>query len=640
MTTQLELPGLVQLETIEFRQPMLVTDRDGSAVPTISGPAMVAVRAQFADWGHRPSEAQMYGLEQIARCIEAMAVEAHKIPEVENRLKGFDDSLYVSFAPCGMGKTTTLVQTVKEIVKIPQYESVGIIIFLSRRDEIEALVKEMDLDEADYSTIVGRDATDINAMGNPHKKTARVLFTTQKMLETLSKGKPFAKVYDYFYKGKPRVVRIWDEAILPSRTMALTRWEMDALKEPLSRFNDKLVGLIDDLSHQMRSLEDGELITIPDFEAETGVTEDLALSWLTKGHQAIEALYGLQGLTARIHVDKGASVSLQYADILPEDLAPALILDASGTQSATYQLWAQDRKGIKFLKSADKNYKGLTCHHWDIGVGKGTQAKNATVVEELASGIARTIDRDVPIGKKILIVHFLQSANHAKRGVDSLMDRIRAKVDPRHLGNIQATNWGRHTSTNEFQGCEYVFLAGIRQYRNDQYEVQGLAAKGQGVVVGLTREEHDLVRYGEICHHMLQASCRGSVRKAVGDGCPSGCHLYVAYCAKNLAKSGLFDRIFPGNTYKVWEPVYRRPKGKVQDKVLRAVMNAKGPVLLKSSISRMTGVPVKQINQVITQTTLLNYLLYERGIFFDDNDDQIVISRVPMGNASSVGKAA
>jgi hypothetical protein len=47
---------------------------------------------------------------------------------------------------------------------------------------------------------------------------------------------------------------------------------------------------------------------------------------------------------------------LDYRETLPENLAPLVILDASGRVRTTYRQWRQNRGGLEWLATATKRY--------------------------------------------------------------------------------------------------------------------------------------------------------------------------------------------------------------------------------------------------------------------------------------------
>jgi hypothetical protein len=59
---------------------------------------------------------------------------------------------------------------------------------------------------------------------------------------------------------------------------------------------------------------------------------------------------------------------------LPPDMAPVVILDASGRIRTAYQWWQQHRETLVRLAEAPKRYDNLAVHVWDIGGGKASFA--------------------------------------------------------------------------------------------------------------------------------------------------------------------------------------------------------------------------------------------------------------------------
>lgn len=574
--------------------------------------AMREVQSEFEKYNHRPSKAHIEGLREIAKAMTRMAFRVHECDEIVRLFPEVGQTLAVSFLPCGMGKTTTMVETIKALLAVPEYEPIAFIIFLQKLDEIAKLVDRMKLDEKDFAILTSDD--ELNRLGNADKKAARVLFTTQAMLEqrVFNKGKgvkSFSEISDFYFDGKPRQVRVWDEAILPSHILTLERRRLMQVIRDISQVNPALADCIDKFCIDLSSKEDGDSIQMPDLER-FGVSLEEALNHC--GHddyrESIEALYSLQSTIARVAKDQYGTTTLQYADILPADLAPMLILDASGQQRATYEYWFKNRKGIQFLESPEKSYKGLTVHHWNTGAGKQAQSKMRDDYKDIAEGIARTIKHDVPSDKKVLVIHYKPS-----RHIPNMEAEITARLSDVKT-KVSFLTWGRHTATNDFSEYEYVFLAGVPQYTTAQYRATGYAAKGMSVDTELTDEEFTNIRLGEIRHHILQAACRGKVRHAVGDECPPGCHLYIIYSTQSgLPGRELTERVFPDSSYETWTPVVRL-QGKKQ-KELAGLLETKGPgdYSLKS-LMKASGI-TRPNRLESTLNDIEPYLRIERGLY-------------------------
>jgi len=546
-------------EIPEIRLDNLLYNREDVA-DVIPNLAMQRVEEQFKLYNHKPSKDHLDGLRQITKAIEGMAYTIHDYPNGEQHYPEFDKSLFVSFLPCGMGKTTTLIETIKAIMSVQEYDPISFIVFLGKLDEIDSLIDQMKFDEKDYSVITRPEAKVYNR-GNQKKEEARVLFTTQQMLEArLKDSKNFADIRQFHYKGKPRQVRVWDEAILPSRIQTVDNFTLLGTLRDLQKVNGDLANDVMQFAYGLKDAPEGSTLVMPDF-SKYGDTLDEALRATRDPtlHSAVEALFSLAGSVVRVHKDNRKIITtLHYEDILPDDLAPMLILDASGQQRTTYAYWHKYRKGLKKLHSPEKSYKGFTVHHWNVGGGKASQRRNEG--KEIATGVARTINRELPADKKCLVIHF-----KPENGLD-MEKEIRGQLEGRH--QVKFLTWGRHTAINDFQDYECVILAGLLQYPEAAYHAYGHAAKGQGVEEPLTPEEFAEIRLGEISHNILQAACRGKVRRAVGDGCPEGCHLYLIFHEAQFKVAGhdLVSRIFPDCTYQEWLPVVR-----LQGKKQRAV---------------------------------------------------------------------
>lgn len=556
----------------------------------LSDKAIAAVRAKFADIGQDPSAEHWADLGVIAKTIEGMA-QGVIAPD-----------FYISSLPPGIGKTTTLIETVRVLIADDRHRDLGIIIFLSRLEEIETLAEQMEvLEVRNFAALTGDKK--INRLGNPNKQNARVLFTTQAMLDAQCRDRKFADIEDFHYRGKPRTVRVWDEAILPSQILTLGRDSISRLVYDLRKINPKMGDEVDTFACKLRDAKDRDLIPVPDISIYNFPPELARERFDGRDKRCYEALYNLSGRVACVRKDANLGVLLHYVDILPDDLAPMLILDASGQQRKTYEFWARDRKGLKFLESHPKSYKGFTIHHWDEGAGKSAQEYRGKQ-PFIAEGVAKTINANVPDDEECLVIHFLQGD-----GMPDIVAAIRDRVEG-NKDRVKFCNWGRHTATNEFADIKHVFLAGIQEYSEPEYEAVGLAAGKRDIAGELTPDEIDEIRLGEIAHHILQASCRGHVRKSIGAGCPEGCHLYVIYTTQNGIPRQLLSRIFPDATIEDWRPVYR-VQGKNQQALvdrLEQLAKADERGILKHHLAEQLGIRANNLNAMLANDNVIGYL--------------------------------
>lgn len=595
---------------------------NGDEIPDL---AMKQVREAFAKYGHAPSEKHMDGLHQISKAIEAMALRIHENPEVDEKFPEFARSFFVSFLPCGMGKTSTLIETVKAILSLEDYNHVGVIIFLWKLDEIRKLVELMGLKKEEFAILTSD--VELNMHGSSEKSRARVLFTTQQMLEKYSgSGDKFQDMKDYYFKGKPRQVRVWDEAILPAKPLTLSRDDIAALPKALRPSSPELADAVHELSIGLAKVEDGSLIEMPSLE-KYNITVEQALAQAGGEDEQIKALFSLQSRVVRVSRDRYGMTTLQYEDILPDDLAPMLILDASGQQRKTYEYWYNDRKGIKFLSSPQKSYAGFTVHHWDIGAGRKAQSNNKEnkQAQKIAEGVARTIKRDIPRDKKVLVICFKPNARLAD------MERLISEQTGGDILRVRFITWGQHTATNDFSDFEYVILAGVLQYNTADYIAMGLGAKGKGIENGLIENEVMDVRIGEISHHILQAACRGKVRRSVGDGCPPGCHLYMIYSSQpphGIPGEPLAQRIFPGCTYEAWTPVVDLG-GKKQQALVDVLRDRMGTLGKRWLMDKIGERDLANLNKVLKDSKVIDYLKIECGRLIEVGEKEVIVTKDP-----------
>lgn len=550
-TRDAEIAELPYLPTVNFISSRLDLPTHQGGRVVVPGPltkgAMDGIKQRFKDYGHNPAPAHWDGLKLIAKVVERMAAGL----ELTN--------FYVSFLPAGMGKTTTLVESIKALVSLDQFSQVGVIIFLSRLEEVRTLISAMGLSD-DQFAVIASEGKEENKLGRQDDKTlARVLFTTHKGLEARSaNGTKFADMNRLFFRGKPRQVRVWDEAILPSKNVTLGRFEIERLLHGFSKAgHGDIAKALDDWCGSLKNSSEGNLIQVP--ELENDGDEFRAVFEKDSERLTVKCLIDLSGRVLRVHSDNTGNTAIGYEDVLPADIAPLLILDASGQQRKTYELWYKDRKRLFFLSSPQKTYEGLTVHHWNKGFGKIAHLQGQGLI--LADGVARTVN-GISQDDEVLVIHFKQTGN---------MPNMPQEITKRLVGNVDRVkfcNWGRETATNDYCKSRHVILAGVPQYPSSQYEATARGAKGSRTDDDTNLKDVHDTRLGEVAHRILQAANRGMVRKCVDGGCPPDCHLYVAFSthASKGIPDAILRRIFPRAKFEPWIPI-SNAKGRVRELV-------------------------------------------------------------------------
>lgn len=276
----------------------------------------------------------------------------------------------------------------------------------------------------------------------------------------------------------------------------------------------------------------------------------------------------------------GQRIALDIRDSIPTDLAPLLVLDASGRVRQTYHLWETEVGGLVRLKTAPKSYEGLTINVLDQGGGKDAWKRGGdTLAMEVASVINTKPDEDW------LVIHHKDAG-----GVDPKREILsRIQGDP---SRVHFVNWGAHKATNDFKSIRNVILAGTLFKPVSYYEGMTRASLGLAVDEPVLAEDLDSVRRGEYGHDILQALCRASVR--VGEPCEA----YLVAAKRSGIRAALPDW-FPGCTVKTWKPRHLPLKGRLR----RAI------AFLRLQMRRRPGdpVPFAQVMKVVGETDTSNF---------------------------------
>src|SRR5262249_34971975 len=149
---------------------------------------------------------------------------------------------------------------------------------------------------------------------------ARVLFTTQKMLEKQSQLRQlsFACITDFYYQGKPRQVRIWDEAIIPSSIFTLDCWKSLKIIPDLRELNADLGNAIYNfVTKTLEQTKDDDVIEMPMFSQYGIGMQDARQAVSDDASDLVEALFNSEGRPVRISKDrKTNTTTIEYQDFL------------------------------------------------------------------------------------------------------------------------------------------------------------------------------------------------------------------------------------------------------------------------------------------------------------------------------------
>lgn len=490
------------------------------------------------------------GIQDLAACLQGMA---------DGRSKR---SCYLSSLDPGVGKTQTVVHFLNALVTSQEHVDVGAVVFMFTKDEIKALAREVEvagLPSSAFAARVHQDDEEVNALGCGDPARARILFTTHQRLITICSDRSFEEVRDFNYRGQPRQVRIWDERLLPARNIQLGDREIAGLYQHLPRDGERTEALVRDLdkfrAQLLREARDRTMLAVPDLAIDHAFPATQLQKYLRDKPSEVREpamdLWHLFGSTAIVRQDGDVERRLvSFRENLPADLAPLVILDASGRVSTTYQWWEKQRGSLVRLKAGRKQYRNLTLYVWKIGGG----ASSFVRAESFAlrrSGIVQTIK--TKLSEPWLVVCH-------KKHEPKLRSAVMAELG--WQAPVTFIHWGRHRATNEHRDIANVMLAGTQFLPPSVIEGIGRAASAlSGDHLLTDAEERDLI-LGDQADIILQAVCRGTARRAVGGDC-ARCDVYLIAHPRHGIDMERLREVFPGCRIEYWSPVRRDPTGRV-----------------------------------------------------------------------------
>lgn len=499
------------------------------------------LRAFFAANEHNPSAEHWEALRAIAETMDDMAND--RCPR-EVSLSAVDP---------GLGKSQTVAHFARALVASADHQRTGMVICVGRLTEAEAMVRSLGL-PADRVAVLTSDVA-LNALGGAPVHLAQVLVTTQQRIERDARTS-FSTASGFFYLGCPRQVRVWDEAWLPGVAVTLGQDDLLFLPKLVRPFSPACADAIGRFALGLGARQSGDLVDVPDFEKEHDISlaDVLASAIGATGRlrddqqAAATALMVINGKTVGVlkeafgrTEETSAATVLTYHDTLPADLLPLLVLDASGRVRDTYRQIEQHRGNLRRLPSAIKDYSPLTVHTWRLAGSKTGFERHGV---NLVKGITDTI-KTKPNERWLVVLH------KESRKVGNIADAIRRQLPAVVADNVATITWGQHMATNAYADVPNVILAGTLFMRESFYVALTHLAQDRPIASGfIARDAVVRTMRGEHANLVLQAVCRGRVRKSDGAKCKAMSAFIIA-----SPKSGIpndIPSIFPGCRVVDW----------------------------------------------------------------------------------------
>ena len=516
---------------------------------------IASLRAYFDIQCHHPSAPHWEALQAIADTMQAMVIGDCR------------PAIYLSPCDPGVGKSRTVIHFARELVADQLHRNAGLFISVFTIAEAKAMAEA--LHDISNSLCVLTSDAEANAMGAaPDANSAQVLITTQNRLGRLTADRPFAAATAFHYQGKPRDCRVWDESVLPGSVIVINADALMGMASRLRALSPSLTNALYQFGAELLRTEDAAAIDVPDFASLCDVSLYDVTAYLAadngttvreRDREVALALLVVNGRRVRVRIDglNGAAM-LTFREELPADLMPMLVLDASGRVRQTYALW-RDRPGsqsIVMLPSAIRDYSPLTVKVWKAAGSKSGWQRNGS---KLMAGIVATIQTK-PDQEWLVVLH------KPNGQIGDLKKTLMAALPAGLRDRVSVTTWGQHTGSNEWTNVPNVILAGTLFYPDSHLTGLHHLCANLPVADGLaSREDIEQTARGEHRHLILQAICRGRVRRSDGHQCQAmTAHVIAA------PRSGIpteLDTIFPGCVVESWSPVKVEARGKLGEAI-------------------------------------------------------------------------
>lgn len=510
---------------------------------------------------------------------------------------GLDPAVYVMSADAGTGKSTA-VQSLLAEWKSKAFPGDGTIIFLNTLLEIDAYIAGAKLDKADYAVYTSNPIYAGYGAGRDAAGTVPVLFATHSMARRrLVDFDTYAEADCFHYRGKPRALRVWDEAFLPAEYAAFDLNDLHMLPSALKGRSRNEIKLFERLQQSLATVSAGDLITIPfDIRSIADGVLTTGSKVTEQARRTLEALSKLAGSNAQINGSAdGGWYCIGIGLPIPADIAPLFVLDASARLTGRYDDWSAYGMKVVALEPATLRYDKLAIHLWDRGCGK-TAMRKADERRTIMGAVADLINSKPTEG--FLLVMSKELCLIGTDGRPTIPGDLSSAI--KNVGRVYVTTWGRHLSSNDHRDIANVVLLGSYNYGDSAYDALALASTGamNGVA---SVEERRWEEAAEFTNNVYQAVCRVRCRnRTEGDCEPASAYLIMGDSDR---RRQLLEYAFPGSSISSWEPTVTSPKKRDHViSVLLAMLSVKSIVSSKDLIAACGSDDRSYLTKINNQT--------------------------------------
>lgn len=558
----------------------------------------------------------------------SVKIEGHQSLAIKNiiqhlnfGLKGeLKPSYYLSSLAPGSGKTEAISGFIKAWKSNGFKPEGGILICLQSKNQITSLIKRLSLDESDFSVLTKDESLNKLGSGSGKIDIVPVLITTQQMIVSRLKDRSFTKVSDFYYLGKPRSLRVWDETFAlsqPVRVEVASLYSLAVKVGQLDRsFSEALMAFANELTNAVI----GSPVPLPmDLGKYAKRIVSLNRDNKEQGRSELAARYvstldalaigGGRTLLLDSYGGRGGGLTLIGAGKpLPDDFAPAIIFDASGSVRGTYDLMEKAKGNLIRLPSPAYSYLNMNLRIWWTSCGKDTM-RDGHANRPIFKGIVEAIETK-PDDEWLII------GDKAKPNDVDVLKEIRASLPAGRVYKIQYVHWGVHAATNDYAHIKNVIVVGSHLYSNADYDALAIAAKG-GDASAQGDEERKLLKVSEAQHNLLQGIMRSNARNATGGVCGE-CTVYVI--ASPVISEEAFRKTFPDAQITMWKERIKNLSKEAElllayvDEQLKSVK-----VVKKGQARKAVGINPKSLSAMLNRSGVAAAFKW-RGISWDYNN--------------------
>ncbi len=442
-----------------------------------------------------------------------------------------DSKYYLASLDPGCGKTEAISSFIQAWREADFKPEGSILIAVNTLDQIESLVSRLKLDKQDFACFTNNDDLNSLGVGKDSAYRARVLYTTHQMVSARTRKSFFNVLAKFHYEGMVRSLRIWDETFVISESIVLGISEIHSLAVGIENYNrrlsDKLKVIADEAGSN--SVNDLPSVYIP-----TALAEEVRR--LVSAHGSLEnekkflrehdlstarqiGIAGGRPLIRKAYGGRAGYTLIGASKPLPDDFAPAIILDASGRVRGTYSRMEAVNGNLVRLPSKTNDYRNMRVRLNRKASGKDQLTdpfRSRPIYKAAADVIAANPDVEwLVLGPKANSVNDLNVERDLRA---TLPEEIAGKV------KLHFLHWGRHAATNAYNHIRHVIVIGSYMYPHSAYDALEAAAVGN--VKLITDEDSETMRKGEFRHNLLQGVMRSNARNAK-DGICGECEVYI-----------------------------------------------------------------------------------------------------------------